>query len=89
MKLCKVIGNVWSTKKDSALEAVKLMVVRPVHASGDLQQCYVAADFVGAGIGEIVLVASGSSARHASHNPAAPIDAAIIGIVDAEEIATE
>lgn len=89
MKVCKVIGNVWSTKKDSALDGVKLMIVQPVYSCEDRQQSYVAADFVGAGIGEIVLVASGSSARQASHNLAAPIDAAIIGIVDAQEIAPE
>ena len=89
MKVCKVVGNIWSTKKDCALEGVKLMVVQPVDAVEDRPRRYVAADFVGAGIGETVLVVNGSAARNALRNQAAPIDAAIIGIVDAQETGAE
>uniref|UniRef100_S0DDS7 Putative carbon dioxide concentrating mechanism/carboxysome shell protein n=1 Tax=termite gut metagenome TaxID=433724 RepID=S0DDS7_9ZZZZ len=85
MKVCKVIGNVWATKKDSSLEGIKLMIVQPEHGGGDDGR-YVAADFVGAGIGETVLVVTGSTARLALQRQNIPVDAAIVGIVDAQEI---
>ncbi len=88
MILCKVIGSVWATRKDDALTGVKLMIVRRLDADGKEQDgSFVAADFVGAGIGEQVIVATGSSARIACHNKTAPIDATIVGIVDAVELA--
>lgn len=88
MILCKVIGSVWATRKDDALTGVKLMIVRRLDAGGEEQDgSFVAADFVGAGIGEHVIVATGSSARIACQNKTAPIDATIVGIVDAVELA--
>jgi ethanolamine utilization protein EutN len=80
MQICTVIGHIWSTKKDPSLEGLKFMVVRERDAPGAVP--FVAADLVGAGEGEEVLVVSGSTARIAAqrHNP--PIDAAIVGIID-------
>jgi ethanolamine utilization protein EutN len=90
MILCKVIGSVWATRKDEALTGVKLMIVRRLDARGREQDGhFVAADFVGAGIGEQVIVATGSSARIACSNSKAPIDATIVGIVDAVDLADE
>lgn len=85
MKICRVIGNVWSSKKNPALEGLKLMIV----CSEDSGSRYVAADFVGAGIGETVLVVTGSTARQTAHRENVPIDAAIVGIVDSQEVPME
>lgn len=85
MKICKVIGNVWATKKDEKLECAKLMLVTPLYERKG--ETLIAADYVGAGIGERVLVVTGSTARYAVHKDGAPIDASIVGIVDSIEIA--
>lgn len=85
MKICKVIGNVWATKKDEKLEGAKLMMVTPLYETKG--EPLIAADYVGAGIGERVLVVTGSTARYAVHKEGAPIDASIVGIVDSIEIA--
>lgn len=90
MILCKVIGSVWATRKDEAFTGVKLVIVKRLDQGGKSQDgFFVAADFIGAGIGEQVLVATGSSARHACNKENAPIDATIVGIVDAVELAEE
>ena len=84
MIICKVIGHVWATKKEESLSGMKLMVVREDgKKSGD---SFVAADIVGAGIGEKVLVVSGSTARKALGKDDLPVDAAIVGIIDSLEI---
>lgn len=83
MELGKVIGSVWATKKDEKLNGQKLLVVQLYNAlSEPLKQIVVAADIVGAGTGDQVLVARGSSARNAVSRPDSPLDAAIVGIVD-------
>lgn len=85
MTICKVVGHVWATKKEENLCGFKLMVVREggkPDAAG-----FVAADVVGAGIGEMVLVISGSTARRALGGDHIPIDAAIVGIIDSLEMA--
>ena len=83
MRLAKVRGTVVSTVKDDSLMGVKLLLVQLIDESGDLQDDYeVAADVVGAGVGEWVLVSRGSSARqHQGYNQR-PVDAAIVAIVD-------
>jgi ethanolamine utilization protein EutN len=87
MKICTVIGNVWATKKESSLEGIKLMIVADENADGGVRaaDAFVAADLVGAGIGERVLVVSGSTARFATKKDDSVVDAAIVGIVDATE----
>lgn len=88
MMICKVIGNVWATKKEDSLEGKKLMVVMQTDTYGESEQgeSFVAADVVGAGIGERVLVVNGSTARKALGGDSVPIDAAIVGIIDSVEI---
>ena len=84
MIICKVIGHVWATKKEPNLEGLKLMVVQEDEPKTD--KTYVAADVVGAGIGERVIVVSGSTARKAFGNDDIPADMAIVGIIDSVEI---
>jgi len=83
MIIGKVIGNIWATKKDESLNGLKLLVIKPLDYFDDRKEsAFVAADFIGAGVGEIVLVAKGSSARKLMKDDDVPIDAAIIGIID-------
>lgn len=87
MILGKVIGSIWSTKKDENLVGSKLLIVRQLEL--DLTQksnFLIAVDTVGAGEGEIVLVASGSSARQTTNTKNKPIDAVIMAIVDKLDI---
>ena len=87
MLLAKIIGTVVATRKDPRLVSSKLMVVRPVDPKGKLEgQILVAVDTVDAGVGETVLVVSGSSARMASGLKDSPVDAAIVGIIDAVDV---
>ncbi len=75
-------GHIVSTKKQSALVGSKFMEVQ-LMKNGVLTDDYIVAiDSVGAGIGEIVLITTGSSARLALNNTSAPADAVIVGIVD-------
>jgi ethanolamine utilization protein EutN len=87
MILGKVVGTVVATRKDERLLSQKLLVVRPidVRARPDGKEL-VAVDTVDAGVGETVLIVSGSSARMASGMKECPVDAAIVGIVDAIEV---
>ncbi len=79
----KVVGNVWATRKDDGLNGLKLLVIKPIdHYEGKLLPELIAADCVGAGIGEEVLVVTGSSARKSSRVDEVPIDAMVVGIVD-------
>ena len=88
MLLAKVVGTVVATRKDPRLVSSKLMVVRPIDAAGKSDgHPLVAIDTVDAGVGETVLVVSGSSARMASGLKDCPVDAAIVGVVDLVEIA--
>lgn len=81
MIIGKVVGSIVSTRKNERLVGQKLMVVRPLE-SMDAKGEFVAIDNVGAGIGETVLVAEGSAARIGCGLENAPVDAAIVGIVD-------
>ena len=86
MLICEVIGYVWATKKEPSLSGLKMMVVReltPDYVPTD--RTFVAADVVGAGIGERVLTVSGSTARKALGKDELAADAAIIGIIDSVE----
>jgi microcompartment protein CcmK/EutM len=85
--LGKVVGTVVATRKDPRLVSNKLLVVRPVDPRGKGDGNYlVAVDTVEAGVGETVLIVSGSSARMASGLKDCPVDAAIVGIIDAVEM---
>ncbi len=83
MQLAKVVGTVVSTHKETSLEGLRLMMVRPVDEDGKpTGQHLVAADAVGAGPEEIVLIAAGSSARQTRATDKRPVDAVIMAIVD-------
>ena len=87
MLLAKVVGTVVATRKDERLHGYKLLVARLVDEKGDEQKGHViAVDTVGAGFREMVLVVQGSSARMASGCKDAPVDAAIVGIVDTVDV---
>ena len=86
MIICKVIGHVWATKKEEALEGIKLMVVQESRTNQKSPSTFVAADRVGAGIGEVV---SGSTARRALGRDDLPVDCAIVGIIDTVEVEKE
>jgi ethanolamine utilization protein EutN len=82
MIVCRVIGQAVATVKTDSLRAVSLMLVRPAdNAGAETGDSFVAVDTVGAGDGELVLVAYGSAAREAIRTPG-PIDAAIVAILD-------
>ena len=83
MILGKVIGTVWSTKKDENLVGSKLLIVRQLDLDFQEKSNFlIAVDSVGAGEGEVVLVASGSSARQTTITKNKPVDAVIMAIVD-------
>lgn len=77
MIIGKVVGNVVSTRKMEGLQGYKLLVVQKQHSDDR----FVAADAIGAGIGELVLVTTGANARFGL-NREAPIDALVVGIID-------
>ncbi|MCM8710020.1 EutN/CcmL family microcompartment protein [Clostridium sp. SYSU_GA19001] len=81
MIIAKVVGTVISTRKSAKLVGSKFLIVEPLEQTGS-QDKVVAVDSVGAGIGEIVLVTFGAAARIGCGISDAPIDAAVVGIVD-------
>lgn len=83
MFLGRVIGTVWSTKKDESLVGAKFLIVRELSLDlKEKERFVVAVDSVGAGEGEVVLVATGSSSRMTSFTKDKPVDAVVMGIVD-------
>ena len=87
MNLGKVIGTVVATRKESSMDGLKLMLVRYVDSEGkETGGHVVAVDAVGAGIDELVLVATGSSARQTTATDKRPCDAVIMAIVDSWDI---
>ncbi len=88
MLLGKVIGTVWATRKDEQLVGMKFLLVREVDLDlKPLENFVVAVDSVGAGEGEIVLVAQGSSGRQTELTKNKPVDAVIMAIVDRLDVA--
>jgi len=87
MILARVLGTVVSTRKDEGLTGLKLLLVREVDGKFQPAGAFVvAAAAVGAGGGELVMVAAGSSARLTEVSRDKPVDAVIVGIVDAVEV---
>jgi microcompartment protein CcmK/EutM len=83
----KIVGTVVSTHKDEKLTGLKLHIVKNADFDGNADSSFVVAvDAVGAGIGEVVLVAAGSAARQTSITKDKPVDAVIMAIVDVVEI---
>lgn len=88
MRVGKVIGNIWATRKMTRLEGYKLLLVQPLDILDNSPHDVpiVAADTIGAGVGERVIFVSGSSARSAAGDNETPVDATIVGIVDDLEL---
>lgn len=76
-----VIDSIWATRKDEALRGLKFMEVKLTQGK-DKGRVIVAVDSIGAGIGELVLICEGSSARRMLNLENAPVDATIVGIID-------
>jgi len=87
MKMGRVIGAVVASRKDEKLQGLKLLVVRNLDLEMANEKGYVvAADAVGAGSGEVVLYATGSSARQTAITDGRPVDAVIMAIVDEYDV---
>ncbi|WP_425448779.1 EutN/CcmL family microcompartment protein [Dethiothermospora halolimnae] len=90
MHIGRVIGTAVATRKDERLTGSKFMVTQPLDKDfKPIGQTVIAVDTVGAGIGEVVLYTKGTAARIAANKREAPLDAAIIGIVDNVDIYKE
>ena len=94
MVLGKVIGTLVATRKEPTLEGLKLLVVRACDVDGSISPSgtgatVIAVDAVGAGVGEVVLYAAGSSARQTQVTKDRPVDATIMAIVDEIAIGNE
>ena len=87
MILGKVIGTLVASRKEPTLEGLKMLVVRACDVDGVANGgIAVAVDAVGAGLGEVVLYCSGSSARQTQATQNKPVDATIMAIVDALDV---
>lgn len=83
MQLGKIVGTVVSTRKDEKLEGLKFHIVKFINLDGTFTGgLVIAIDSVGAGVGEVVLVAAGSSARQTNVTKDKPVDTVIMAIVD-------
>lgn len=82
MLMGKVVGNIVSTRKNEKMIGSKILEVQLIENKQETQKYIVAIDSVGAGIGEYVLITTGSSARLALPNVEEPVDAVIVGIID-------
>ena len=83
MKLGRIVGNVVAARRDLSLASLKLLIVENLTTALEAEGGYVAAvDSAGAGVGEVVLYATGSSARLTAVTKDRPVDAVIMGIVD-------
>ena len=87
MLTARVVGNVWATRKEPSLNGLKLLIVESYDANtGEKSKAVVAADAVGAGIGELVIVVNGSTARKALKRDDIAVDATIVAIIDEVEV---
>ncbi|MEY8000887.1 EutN/CcmL family microcompartment protein [Clostridium sp. Mt-5] len=81
MLIARLIDNVWATRKAESLNGLKFMLAEIIGGTGAGQHLIVA-DIISAGIGDRVIVCTGSSARRMLGNDDIPVDAAVIGIID-------
>lgn len=88
MFLGKVVGTVWATRKDEELVGMKFQVVKHIGIDYKVKETFViAVDTVQAGVGDVVLVCSGSSARQTATTKNKPVDAVIMAVVDKLDVA--
>jgi len=87
MQMGSVIGSVWATRKEEGLNGLKLLIIQPIDSNQQpIRTEMVAADRIGAGIGDDVLITSGGSSRYIMKDNPLPIDAVVIGIIDSTEV---
>jgi len=87
MFIGRVVGSVWATKKAESLEGLRLLIIQPFDLNLDPNTAVVvAADTIGAGVDEVVIVAYGRAARLATGNVNAALEAAVVGIVDSVDL---
>jgi ethanolamine utilization protein EutN len=89
VRLARVVGTTVATVKEPNLTGMKLLLCAPCTIEGaeeEVSERFVAVDTIGAGVGEVVLVAVGSSARATDRTKSAPTDATVIGIVDSVQL---
>lgn len=85
MILAKVISNIWATRKAEKLNGLKFLLVEEITGNElKIGKRIVAADIIGAGIGDRVIISIGSSAREMFNNEKIPADAVVVGIIDAD-----
>lgn len=77
----KLIDNIWATRKAASLQGYKLMLAEVIGGT-QVGRRMVVVDTIGAGIGERVIVTTGSSARRMLENDQVPVDAVVVGIID-------
>lgn len=88
MIMGQVMGSLWATRKDNKLNGMAFLVVKPLAYGKEpaTGECFIAVDNAGAGIGDTVLVTTGSAGRTSFANSDVPVDAVIVGIVDSIEV---
>jgi microcompartment protein CcmK/EutM len=88
--MARVVGDVVATRKDPALASLKLLILQPLDAAGRPSgRTLIAADAAGAGVGEAVFFVRGREASFPFHPVEAPVDAAVVGIVDQWDVPGE
>ncbi|WP_075981276.1 EutN/CcmL family microcompartment protein [Bacillus massilinigeriensis] len=89
MILGKVIGSIWATHKEVGMSHLKLLMIEPINMRDEVVgQPIIAADRIGAGQGEVVIISRGSPAR-TIFDKNTPVDAVVVGIVDSLEVRDE
>ncbi|HEM2792857.1 TPA: EutN/CcmL family microcompartment protein [Streptococcus suis] len=81
MLVAELVDTIWATRKSEALSGVKFLLAKVVGGSRS-GEIIVVVDMIGAGIGDRVIVATGTAARRMMEDDQMPVDAAVIGIID-------
>lgn len=82
MLTAKLIDNIWATRKAESLNGLKFMMAEVIGGGPENGKRMVVVDIISAGIGDRVIVATGSSARRMVGDDSIPVDAAVVGIID-------
>lgn len=82
MLTAKLTGHIWSTRKAESLNGLKLMQAEIIGGGSDSGKRIIVADIISAGIGDRVIITTGSSARRMLGNDDVPVDAVVVGIID-------
>ena len=82
MLTAKLTGHIWSTRKAESLNGLKLMQAENIGGGSDSGKRIIVVDIISAGIGDRVIITTGSSARRMLGNDDVPVDAVVVGIID-------